>query len=110
MPRRLPSPCAHHGCSKLSTSRRCADHALETNARAYRGGSAKQGYGARHRKWRLMVCNRDRWTCQSCGAPGNVADHIIPKERGGWELENGQCLCVPCHGRKTAQEGRGGDL
>lgn len=35
------------------------------------------------------------------------ADHRIPLEDGGEHtLDNLQCLCVPCHRRKTAQENR----
>jgi 5-methylcytosine-specific restriction endonuclease McrA len=35
------------------------------------------------------------------------ADHRIPLEDGGaHELDNLQCLCVPCHRKKTARENR----
>jgi 5-methylcytosine-specific restriction endonuclease McrA len=34
------------------------------------------------------------------------ADHIVPVSQGGerYDVANGQCLCVRCHGRKTRAE------
>jgi 5-methylcytosine-specific restriction endonuclease McrA len=32
---------------------------------------------------RRTILQRDRWTCQVCGAPADSVDHIIPRARGG---------------------------
>jgi len=41
--------------------------------------STARGYGQAHRAARLVVLERDRWTCQWCGAPATEADHLGPK-------------------------------
>lgn len=59
---------------------------------------------ARYAEWRYAVFQRDKFTCQWCGATKNLnADHIkafasFPSLR--YELSNGRTLCNPCH-RKT---------
>jgi len=57
------------------------------------------------------VLTRDAWACRACGRVcGNVreghADHIVPISRGGerYDVNNGQTLCVRCHGKKTRLE------
>ena len=34
------------------------------------------------------------------------ADHVVPVSQGGdrYDVANGQCLCIACHGRKTRGE------
>ena len=61
--------------------------------------------------WRKMVFERDNYTCQGCGDVGCKleADHIkrfaeYPNLR--YELSNGQSLCIPCHRKKTSEEGK----
>ncbi|MFW9626860.1 MAG: HNH endonuclease [Sulfurospirillum sp.] len=41
-----------------------------------------------------------------CGRPAQIADHIIELRDGGepLSLENIQCMCSPCHNRKSAKE------
>ena len=64
-----------------------------------------------HKSWRLAVLTRDAWQCQKCGRVCSNrreahADHIKPITSGGerYDVANGQCLCVRCHGRKTKAE------
>ena len=64
-----------------------------------------------HKAWRLAVLTRDAWQCQKCGRVCSNrreahADHIKPITSGGerYDVANGQCLCVRCHGRKTKAE------
>ncbi len=58
---------------------------------------------------RKMVFRRDKYTCTACGyksqrQKGEVNDleahHIDPD--GGWEADNLQTVCLPCHHRLTA--------
>lgn len=47
--------------------------------------------------------------CEHCQVrPSRLVDHIVPLRAGGarLELENLQALCVACHARKTAADGR----
>jgi len=70
-----------------------------------------------HRAWRLAVLTRDAWQCNVCGRVcadkrEAHADHVVPIVQGGarYDVANGRCLCIRCHGRKTRQEqndGRG---
>ena len=52
--------------------------------------------------------------CVSTGRTtiGNVADHIVPRENGGAQYDegNGQALCDPCHSAKRQAESRGRQL
>ena len=64
-----------------------------------------------HKAWRLAVLTRDAWQCQDCGRVcadkrEAHADHVVPIVRGGarYDVANGMCLCVRCHGRKTRRE------
>ncbi|MHC2016331.1 HNH endonuclease signature motif containing protein [Methylobacterium sp. CM6247] len=67
-----------------------------------------------HAAWRQEVLKRAGWKCQwpGCAAHGRrggvrlYADHIVERRDGGDPLDprNGQALCPPHHGRKTAAE------
>lgn len=50
--------------------------------------------------WSNSVKKRDRYTCQECGKPGNIAHHLFPKSKYtqlSLDLENGYTLCEICH-------------
>lgn len=76
---------------------------------ARRGSAHSRGYGARWRRLREQVLNREP-LCRSCLLEGRVTsaaevDHIRPKALGGGdELENLQPLCKHCHSAKTVLE------
>lgn len=58
-------------------------------------------------KVRLAAFQRAGECCESCGVrlqAGRIHyDHVIPDALGGEPtLENCECLCAACHGRKTA--------
>ena len=86
--------------------------------------AAERGYCSKaHRAWRQAVLTASAWQCRECGkvCAGEReahADHIIPIADGGerYDVANGQCLCIRCHGRKTRREnarppaGEGGQL
>jgi 5-methylcytosine-specific restriction endonuclease McrA len=77
-----------------------------------RPNAAERGYcDKRHRAWRQAVLVRDGWQCQACGRVCTDrreahADHKVPISQGGdrYDVDNGQCLCAACHGRKTRDE------
>ena len=52
-------------------------------------------------KWRIAVYQRDKYTCQSCGAKGNIHAHHIKPLADNFDLaldvDNGITLCVKCH-------------
>jgi hypothetical protein len=60
--------------------------------------SQRKSNSSHWKRIRLMVLNRDNYTCQWCGAYGNTADHILPVSKGGSdELENLVCACKKCN-------------
>lgn len=101
MPARIPS----YRPPRLRT----APRRDETN----RPNAAARGYCSKaHRKWRQAVLTRDAWKCSACGVVCQrmaQADHIVPINQGGarFDVENGQTLCIACHGRKTRREQAG---
>ena len=64
--------------------------------------------GARWKRLRRRILERDNWTCQVCGKSAGrfEIDHVVPLAAGGsaWEESNLQCLCRRCHFEKTAGE------
>ena len=100
MPQRIPT----HKPARLPTRRRRDESNRPT--------AAERGYcDKRHRAWRQAVLTRDAWQCRACGRicankREAQADHVVPISQGGerYAVENGQCLCIACHGRKTRGE------
>ncbi len=64
--------------------------------------------GSKGRSWsylRAYVLRRDRYKCQYCGVSSRRAymevDHIIPRSKGGMDVEWNLCAaCMPCNRRK----------
>jgi HNH endonuclease len=59
---------------------------------------------------RCEVMQRDRHTCQYCGAPATELDHVMPFSRHGWttadNLVAACSLCNKSKGDKTPEEWR----
>lgn len=53
--------------------------------------------GAKWRRIRRAVLDRDGWRCQRCGRPGALEVHHIDRDPGDNRLENLQAVCRPCH-------------
>ena len=55
----------------------------------------------RIKEWRQAVFERDKFTCQDCGAKGYLqAHHIVPISKDlskAFNVENGKTVCVSCH-------------
>lgn len=76
--------------------------------RADRGPSNRVTRTRRWKALRLEALRRDGWACVRCGDRGRLeVDHVHPvrthPERA-FDLANLQCLCGPCHARKTRGE------
>jgi 5-methylcytosine-specific restriction endonuclease McrA len=74
--------------------------------------SARCRRAARGAQWgwvRRAALRRDSYTCQDCGASGDVrleCHHVVPVCMGGdSELANLRTLCVKCHRRIHASWG-----
>lgn len=81
----------------------------------WKGGNSyghKTGYySSEYKKWRMMVFERDNFTCQCCKKVGGylTAHHIksfahYPELR--FFLDNGITLCEPCHSLTDNYKGR----
>lgn len=105
MPWKPKHPCGVRGCPALTDERFCPQHERQQQQRydQARGSAAARGYDYRWRRLERSILARDP-ICMKCGlAPSTVADHKIPRSRGGADdPENLQGICAPCHGRKTA--------
>ena len=77
---------------------------------AKKGSNTQRGYGYKWEKIKKRIKERDNYLCQPClkrgkYTPMHAVDHILPKSQGGTDDEsNLQCICKPCHNRKTAIE------
>lgn len=74
----------------------------------YKRHSARVTRGPRWQALRMKALERDNWQCVQCGERrGLEVDHIKPVRNHpelSYRLDNLQCLCGPCHARKTRIE------
>lgn len=77
-----------------------------------------RGYGPEWDRAKKLAFDRDQKLCVHCAREGRTTiyhsvDHIVPKAKAkkmGWSEErqnhisNLQCLCEPCHKKKTKEE------
>lgn len=121
MPQRPPRPCRAKLCRNTTRERHgyCPDHAREASGweRHHKGkSSTARGYGARWRRLRALVLERDRYLCQceECQRLGRVrpageVDHVTPKAQGGTDApDNLRAIARDCHRRKTQAEALAG--
>ncbi|UVI33719.1 HNH endonuclease [Paenibacillus spongiae] len=105
-------PCSKVGCSELTRSRYCEEHAKLEWQRSdrERGSAAQRGYGHR---WRLARESylREHPLCIYCMKEvrvnaATVIDHIKPHKGNKvlfWDRNNWQPLCKSHHDKKTAR-------
>ena len=58
-----------------------------------------------YKKQRLVVLNRDGWTCHYCGLDANTVDHLIAIVKGGdpLSLDNLVASCKSCNSSKGSR-------
>ena len=92
-------------CRKCENERAGLQKRGENN-KFWRGGISGQNDILRQRfeykNWRTNVYERDKYTCQCCGAVGNKlnAHHVYPfscYEDLRYDVDNGITLCTECH-------------
>jgi len=84
----------------------CPAHAREGNARRYARRPPNR-YGKGWKRLSALVIARDKY-CQiqllGCTGMATMADHVIPKARGGDDsLTNLQGACLSCNSKKGAR-------
>jgi hypothetical protein len=89
-----------HGHPNKYCGKECVYNALRKLS-----GQARNG--ARYKKWRMAVLERDKYMCQRCGARERLQVHHIKPWEKHWDLRfevnNGVVLCADCH---TKEHGR----
>lgn len=65
--------------------------------------SSAKGYGAAHRRARVIVLARDRGVCQWCGGPATEADHLGDKIA---DPDAMVASCRTCNARRGAIKGQ----
>ena len=96
---RASTPCAVYPCPNL---RPCPTH----RPKPFAGARSAGEYGSKWRALSLKYLSRHR-TCEVCGAPSVITDHITPRGMGGEDKwENCQALCKRCHASKSGREAR----
>lgn len=93
MPTRPPTGCTAPGCPNPSP---CPVH--PRNSWASGGGKKRPPHWTATRR---RILQRDRRTCQQCGAPATEVDHITRGVEADWNLRS---LCARCHRAKTLAE------
>ena len=107
MPPRAPKACGHIGCTKLvrDGGRKCEDH---RTAWANTGKTWDRSNTKARRELRAAVFKAARWQCQIrtlnvCVITATILDRVDNKR--GYERDNCQAACRPCHDRKSSKEG-----
>ena len=58
-----------------------------------------------NRDFRLMILNRDKYTCYFCGEYGDTIDHLLPRSKGGHTTpDNCVCACNLCNQTKANRD------
>ncbi len=86
---------------------------MTSNWTKYQSESSKRCSRAEWQRIRTKVLQRDERRCQlrlrGCRIDGNQVDHILSIGRGGADdMDNCECVCAPCHAKKTAREAAAG--
>lgn len=117
MPRASGKTCSALGgtCSNLALPghARCEIHEKQKGRADVRRGRNPWDWVWHDPRWKRLAAHtlREEPTCRKCGAPSEVADHIVELADGGapFSRSNTQGLCNRCNvgkGQKAAQARR----
>ncbi len=109
---RIPRPCKHGGCMRLTTEGYCELHKADANP--MRQSPSARGYNYKWQKASKAYLAKHPF-CAECERQGlhvlaTEVDHIIPHKGDKvlfWNKDNWQGLCHSCHSRKTVRENGG---
>ena len=113
MPYKPKHPCAYPGCPELvpAGEKYCEKHRKQAQKRydKQRGTAAQRGYNSRWQRIRKIKLNADP-LCAECLRNGRttVATQVHHKDGNvrNNSPDNLESLCIECHGRITAKEGK----
>jgi len=90
-------PCGYPGCRNLTDGRRyCIEHKKQ-----------QQGYGANHRKLRLLYLS-EHPICENCQKTYANELHHVDGNNKNLDEDNLEALCKSCHSKRTVEEGSWG--
>lgn len=94
--------CLIDGCPEQTERTYCQDHAR----RRRRSPSSSLTRTPAWRRVRLVVLDRDDWTCRYCRRPARTVDHVVPVVQGGAKLDpaNLVAACGSCNFSKGARQ------
>jgi len=113
MPYKAKKPCAHRGCTALTSNRYCYVHAKEhmkNYNKFQRDPKANKRYGSRWREIRAVHLAENP-LCVKCKeadrlTPADTVHHIKPLSEGGTHhWKNLMSLCHSCHSRLHTKQG-----
>jgi 5-methylcytosine-specific restriction protein A len=99
----------HYGtgyCEKCQPTATSDKWALHHKGRT----TTQRGYGAGWEQIKKRIAIRDKGLCKPCARRGVVTsysqvDHKVALANGGTHDDsNLECICTPCHDKKTAQD------
>ena len=107
----FPKACITCGVWVYGGHSRCPKH--RSKSWANRPTANRDRYGSDWARIRAQVLRRDRYRCQvrgpGCDGHGVEVDHIVSVADGGSnEASNLRAICVPCHRKRTGQQGHEG--
>ena len=106
-------PISYKSCrcgAKIPRNLKCCEKCEAERNKDYnhnrRDHTLQSFYNSKQWKAVRLIALQANPFCVVCGRPAQIADHIIELRDGGepLSLENIQCMCSPCHNRKSAKE------
>lgn len=95
--------CRIPGCPELTAAADGLCSSCAALRPAWQGSTRRSRLPADWSRIRARILRRDRGRCYICHGPASEVDHIESGDDHG--PSNLAAICVPCHRRKSAQEG-----
>jgi len=104
MPEAPAHPCRFPMCPGLLRRGEAACTRGHPAPRAFDRARRSPEYGPAWRRLSRRL-RRESGSCEVCGGPAEVVDHIQPRRQGGPDDEgNARVLCRRCHARVTGRD------